>query len=78
MADPQARGKVAARPGRGRAAGRTIAFGAMVKGPEPLDSRPPAFGDDAAQQILREGFGAESSLWVSFAERPRLILCHRE
>ena len=33
----------------------------MVKRPDPLESRPPAFGEEAARQILREGFGVESS-----------------
>src|SRR5258708_9660859 len=33
----------------------------MVKRPEPLESTPPAFGEEAARQILREGFGVESS-----------------
>ncbi len=33
----------------------------MVKRPDPLESTPPAFGQEAARQILREGFGVESS-----------------
>ena len=33
----------------------------MVKRPDPLESAPPAFGEQAARQILREGFGVESS-----------------
>ena len=33
----------------------------MVKRPDPLESTPPAFGDQAARQILRDGFGVESS-----------------
>jgi 4-aminobutyrate aminotransferase-like enzyme len=33
----------------------------MVKRPDPLESTPPAFGEQAARQILREGFGVESS-----------------
>ena len=33
----------------------------MVKRPDPLESTPPAFGEEAAGQILREGFGVESS-----------------
>ncbi len=33
----------------------------MVKRPDPLESTPPAFGEEAARQILREGFGVESS-----------------
>jgi 4-aminobutyrate aminotransferase-like enzyme/Ser/Thr protein kinase RdoA (MazF antagonist) len=33
----------------------------MVKRPDPLESTPPAFGQEAASQILREGFGIESS-----------------
>jgi len=61
MPDPPARGKAAARPGGGRPAGRTITFGPMVKRPDPLESTPPVFGEQAARQILREGFGVESS-----------------
>jgi xanthine dehydrogenase iron-sulfur cluster and FAD-binding subunit A len=57
MADPQARGKAAGRPGRGRAAGRTITLGSMVKGADPLESTPPALADEAARQILLKGFG---------------------
>ncbi len=41
--------------------GRKIAFGPMVQRPDPLESTPPAFGEAAARQILREGFGIESS-----------------
>src|SRR5258706_326614 len=33
----------------------------MVKRPDPLESTPPAFGEEAVRQILREGFGVESS-----------------
>ena len=33
----------------------------MVNRPDPLESTPPAFGDQAARQILREGFGVEAS-----------------
>jgi Ser/Thr protein kinase RdoA (MazF antagonist) len=33
----------------------------MVKRPDPLESTPPAFGEQAARQILREGFGVQSS-----------------
>ena len=33
----------------------------MVKRPDPLESTPPAFGEQAVRQILREGFGVESS-----------------
>jgi 4-aminobutyrate aminotransferase-like enzyme len=33
----------------------------MVKRADPLESTPPAFGEEAAAQILREGFGVESS-----------------
>src|SRR5580700_12251187 len=61
MPDPPARGKVAARPGGGRPAGRRITFGPMVRRPDPLESTPPAFGEQAARQILREGFGVDSS-----------------
>ncbi len=32
----------------------------MVQRPDPLESTPPAFGQAAARQILREGFGVES------------------
>ncbi len=47
--------------GRWRPAARKIAFGPMVKRPDPLESMPPAFGEEAARQILREEFGVESS-----------------
>ena len=43
------------------AGGGKIAFGPMVKRPDPLESTPPAFSEEAARQILREGFGVESS-----------------
>jgi len=33
----------------------------MAQRPDPLESMPPAFGEEAARQILREGFGVESS-----------------
>jgi 4-aminobutyrate aminotransferase-like enzyme len=33
----------------------------MVQRPDPLESTPPAFGEEAASQILREGFGVEPS-----------------
>jgi 4-aminobutyrate aminotransferase-like enzyme len=33
----------------------------MVQRPDPLESTPPAFGEEAARQILRAGFGVESS-----------------
>ena len=33
----------------------------MVKRPDPLESTPPAFGEQAARQILRENFGVEAS-----------------
>ena len=33
----------------------------MVKRPDPLESTPPAFGEEAARQLLRAGFGVESS-----------------
>ena len=33
----------------------------MVKRPDPLESTPPAFGEEEARQVLREGFGVESS-----------------
>ena len=38
-----------------------IVFGPMVQHPDPLESTPPAFGEEAARQILWEGFGVESS-----------------
>ncbi len=41
--------------------GRKIPFGPMVKRPDPLESTPPAFGEEAARLILRDGFGVESS-----------------
>ena len=55
------RENAAAPPGGGQPVGREIAFGPMVKRPDPLESTPPAFGEEAARQILREGFGVESS-----------------
>src|SRR5260370_8861776 len=61
MADTPARGKAGARPGGGRAVDRKITFGPMVKRPDPLESTPPAFGEQAARQILREGFGVQPS-----------------
>src|SRR5580692_4848629 len=33
----------------------------MMKRPDPLQSTPPAFGEQAIRQILRDGFGVESS-----------------
>ena len=54
MPDPPAGVKAAARPGGGRLAGREIPFGLMVKRPDPLESTPPAFGEQAVRQILRE------------------------
>jgi 4-aminobutyrate aminotransferase-like enzyme/Ser/Thr protein kinase RdoA (MazF antagonist) len=33
----------------------------MVERPDPLESTPPAFGDEAATEILRDGFGVDSS-----------------
>ncbi len=33
----------------------------MEQRPDPLESTPPAFGTEAARQILREGFGVEPS-----------------
>src|SRR5260370_40989194 len=61
MPDPLARGRAAPRPGVGWPLGRKIAFGPMVQRPDPLESTPPAFGEEAARQILWEGFGVESS-----------------
>jgi 4-aminobutyrate aminotransferase-like enzyme/Ser/Thr protein kinase RdoA (MazF antagonist) len=49
-----------AQPGVGWPTGK-ITFVPMVKRPDPLESTPPAFGEDAARQILLEGFGVESS-----------------
>ena len=47
-----------------------IAFGPMVKRPDPLESTPPAFSEEAARQILRDGFGVDSpSLKPLAAER---------
>ena len=43
------------------AVGREIAFVPMVRRLDPLESTPPAFGEEAAGQILRDGFGVESS-----------------
>ena len=40
---------------------RKIAFGPMAPRPDPLESMPPAFGEETARRILREGFGVESS-----------------
>src|SRR5215475_12205750 len=39
----------------------------MVQRPDPLESMPPAFGAEAARQILREGFGVESSSLIALA-----------
>src|SRR5215475_198104 len=39
----------------------------MVQRPDPLESTPPAFGAEAARQILREGFGVESSSLIALA-----------
>src|SRR6516225_11124080 len=61
MPAPPARGKAPAQPGAGRPAVRKITFGPMVKRPDPLESTPPSFGEQAARQILREGFGVEPS-----------------
>jgi 4-aminobutyrate aminotransferase-like enzyme/Ser/Thr protein kinase RdoA (MazF antagonist) len=44
----------------GRPVGRKIPFGPMVTRPDPLESTPPAFGEEAARQILWEGFGVET------------------
>src|SRR6266704_1748889 len=49
------------------AVGREITFGPMVKRPDPLESAPPAFGEEASRQILRDGFGVESSSLKSLA-----------
>jgi 4-aminobutyrate aminotransferase-like enzyme len=42
-------------------AGREIASGPMVQRPDPLESTPPAFGDEAVRRILRDRFGVESA-----------------
>jgi len=39
----------------------------MVQRPDPLESMPPTFGEEAARQILREGFGVESSSLIVLA-----------
>src|SRR5207247_1780314 len=44
-----------------RSQGCEIAFGPMTQHPDPLESTPPAFGADAARQILLDGFGVASS-----------------
>src|SRR5258708_31387231 len=51
----------AALPGGHRTPGRNIAFGPMVNHRDPLESTPPAFGEEKARQILQESFGVESS-----------------
>ena len=33
----------------------------MVNRPDPLESTPPAFGEETAREILREGFGVPAS-----------------
>ena len=67
MSDPSRAGCQTTRPAGRRqrcrrwpAAGSKIAFGPMAKRPDPLESTPPAFGEEAARQILRDGFGVES------------------
>jgi 4-aminobutyrate aminotransferase-like enzyme/Ser/Thr protein kinase RdoA (MazF antagonist) len=47
--------------GGGRSQGRKIAFGPMAQRLDPLASTPPAFEMEAAQRILRDRFGVESS-----------------
>src|SRR5579862_7325691 len=60
MPDPRPAGRQ--QPGRAMAARRRQdTFGPMVQRPDPLKSTPPAFGEQAATQILRDGFGVESS-----------------
>src|SRR5215470_9378544 len=48
---------------------RKIAFGPMVERLDPLLSRPPAFGEEAARQVLRDAFGLEASLTGLAGER---------
>ena len=40
--------------------GHEITFRPMVQSLDPLESTPPAFGEEAVRQILRDGFGMES------------------
>src|SRR5215475_11838555 len=63
LADPSGRGSPGPAPaaGGGRSQGRKIAFGPMAQRLDPLASTPPAFEMEAAQRILRDRFGVESS-----------------
>src|SRR5215469_8582377 len=47
-------------PVAGRA-GREIASEPMAQRPDPLETTPPAFGDEAVRRILRDRFGAEAT-----------------
>jgi 4-aminobutyrate aminotransferase-like enzyme/aminoglycoside phosphotransferase (APT) family kinase protein len=47
--------------GRWPADGHEIAFGPMAQRPDPLESMPPALGEETARQILRDSFGVEPS-----------------
>src|SRR5215469_11353458 len=60
MQIPTSREAVAT-PGGRRAAGGKIAFGLMANDHDPLESTPPAFGEETTRQVLREGFGIETS-----------------
>ena len=48
---------------------RKITFGPMVERLDPLASRPPAFGEEAARQVLQDAFGLEASLTGLAGER---------
>ena len=39
----------------------------MTPRPDPLESMPPAFSEETARQILRDGFGVESSSLIALA-----------
>jgi 4-aminobutyrate aminotransferase-like enzyme/Ser/Thr protein kinase RdoA (MazF antagonist) len=49
--------------------GRKIAFGPMVERLDPLATRPPAFGEEAARRVLQDAFGLEASLTGLAGER---------
>src|SRR5262249_30181439 len=48
---------------------RKIIFGPMVERRNPLMSRSPAFGEEAARHVLRDAFGLEASLTGLAGER---------